>query len=212
MMQRPRSRPASPLMPDFAPLTSATIIGSMAVVPAYLYATYAAAGSSRRKRLGLTAGVLVYGFLTTLFVVEAQFWFDGPYVVPAVMLTSLAVPTVLVLLWPRFFVPDSIGLAWLVGVQAFRVIGGLYLLEYSRGNVGPEFAYWAGIGDVVTGIAAGMILLRFWRRGRMSHRAVLGMILFGLADFAWAYTIGVLSFETPIQVFSTDDLHATAAA
>ena len=43
----------------------------------------------------------------------------------------------------------------------------------------------------------------------MPRRAVYATILFGLADFAWAYAIGVLSFDTPIQRFSLDAVHAT---
>ncbi|MEM9651658.1 MAG: hypothetical protein AAGA65_06155 [Actinomycetota bacterium] len=194
---------------EFSTLSHVTIIGAMVIVPIYLFATYHAAGADRRKSLLLTLAVIIYSVVMTAFVVEWQDGFDSPYVVPVVMLTSLAIPPLLVLRWPDYFVPEQIGLDWLVGVQAFRVIGGLYLFEYGRGNVGPEFAYWAGIGDVVTGIAASGVLLFYWTTKRMPYRAVYATILFGLADFAWAYGIGVLSFETPLQVFSRDDLHAT---
>ncbi len=196
-------------MVEFSPFTTAVIVAAMAVVPFYLFATYRSAGVGRRRAGLLTIGVLVYGALATAFVVDWQFSFDGPYVVPAAMVASLAVPPLLVLRWPDVFVPAGIGLSWLVGVQAFRVIGGLYLFEHERGNVGPEFATWAGIGDVVTGVAASAVLLAFWTTGRMPRRAVYATILFGLADFAWAYAIGVLSFDTPIQVFSLDAVHAT---
>lgn len=196
-------------MVDFSPLTSVTIISAMAIVPAYLYATYQKAGASRRTLQSLTFGIVLYGAMMTAFVVDWQFSFDSPYVVPIVMLTSLAIPPILVLARPDYFVREGIGLSWLVGVQAFRVIGGLYLLEYSRGNVGPEFAYWAGIGDVVTGIAASAVLVDYWINKRMRRWAVYATILFGLADFTWAYGIGVLSFETPLQVFSLDVVHST---
>ncbi|MEM9204003.1 MAG: hypothetical protein AAGC53_20370 [Actinomycetota bacterium] len=196
-------------MVDFSLLTHVTIVGAMATVPFYLFATYRSAGATARTARVLTLAVIAYGAVMTAFVVEWQFSFDSPYVVPAVMLTSLAVPTIAVLARPNTIVPGGITLPWLIGVQAFRVIGGLYLFEYSRGNVGPEFAYWAGIGDVVTGLAASALLLVHWRTGEMPRKAVYATILFGLADFGWAYAIGVLSLETPIQVFALDDLHAT---
>ncbi|MEM8858337.1 MAG: hypothetical protein AAGD96_08455 [Chloroflexota bacterium] len=196
-------------MIEFSSLSYLTIISSMAVVPFYLFATYYFAGSGWRKASFLTVGIIVYGFVMTSFVLNWQFGFESPYVMPAVMLTSLAIPPILVLLWPNYFVPDGISLTWLLGVQAFRVIGGLYLFEQFRGNVGPEFAYWAGIGDVITGIAASAVLIFYWSTKRMPRWAVYGTILFGLADFAWAYGIGIFSFETPFQIFSLSAVHAT---
>ncbi|MEM7273959.1 MAG: hypothetical protein AAF547_12820 [Actinomycetota bacterium] len=196
-------------MVEFSLLTSVTIIAALAIVPIYFAATYRSAGVGWRTTLMLTTGIVLYGLVATLFVVEWQFAFDGPYVVPVVMVASLAVPPLVVLAWPDRLVPEGIGLPWLVGVQAFRVIGGLYLFEHARGNVGPEFAYWAGIGDVITGIAASALLVAYRLRGRMPRWAVYATILFGCADFAWAYAIGVLSFETPIQTFSLDAVHAT---
>lgn len=128
---------------------------------------------------------------------------------PAAMLICLAIPTLLVLAFPRFIVPEGIDLGWLIGVQAFRIVGGLYLVEHFRGNIGTTFAYWAGIGDVITGLVACFLLLQYWITGSMSRRLAFWTIVFGLADFAWAYGIGVLSFETPLQVFAIGETHAT---
>ena len=128
---------------------------------------------------------------------------------PIVILTSLALPPLLVLWRPTYFVPKGIDLGWLMGVQAFRVIGGLYLFEFFRGNVGAEFGYWAGIGDVITGIAAIILIIIYVRTGSMPRKWVFAIVLFGMADFAWAYGIGILSFDTPLQVFATDAVHAT---
>ncbi|MEM9464061.1 MAG: hypothetical protein AAGA90_01745 [Actinomycetota bacterium] len=196
-------------MVEFSPLTHLTIVSAMAIVPIYFFVTYRSAGVTTSAACRLTMAVVGFGALTTTFVASWQFSFDDPYVVPGVMLASLAVPTVVVLRWRTAFVPDGIGLPWLVGVQAFRVIGGLYLLEHTRGNVGTAFAWWAGIGDVVTGVAASALLVVQWRTGRMPPTAVVAMIVFGIADFAWAYGIGVLSFDTPLQVFAVDEVHAT---
>ncbi len=196
-------------MVEFSLISYIAIIISMASGPFYLFATYYFAGAGWRQARTMTIGLIVYGIVMTLFVLYWQFAFNNPYVVPGVMLTSLAIPPVLVLLWPNYFVPQGIDLGWLLGVQAFRVIGGLYLFEFFRGNVGPEFAYWAGIGDVITGIAAMVLLVVYGFTKRMPRWAVYCTIWFGIADFAWAYGIGVLSFETPFQIFSLDAVHAT---
>lgn len=196
-------------MNEFSIITHLVIISSMAIVPAYLFTTYLKAGIGWKKSLLLTLGIIAYSIVMLVFILRWQFVVNSHYLNSVIMLVSLALPPTLVLVWPHIFVPANISLSWLLGVQAFRVIGGLYLLEYFRGNVGPEFAYWAGIGDVITGIAASIILCVYWFKNTMSERAVFYTILFGLADFAWAYTIGILSFDTSYQLFSKQVVHAT---
>ncbi len=196
-------------MPDFSTLTNVLLVSSLASGPFYMFATYYFAGAGLRHALIMVAGLLVFSSVTLWFVFYGQFLAINPLVMPGVMLTSLAIPPLLVLIFPRFIVPDGIDLGWLMGVQAFRLVGGLYLLEHFRGNVGTAFAYWAGIGDVTTGLLASFLVLQYLRTGVMSQRLAFWTIIFGLADFAWAYGIGVLSFETPLQVFALGEVHAT---
>ncbi len=196
-------------MVEFSNLTYISIVVSMVSVPPYLFATYYLAGEGWRKALFLTIGVITYGYVMTSFVTNWQFQFDNIYIMPIVILSSLSLPPVLVSIWPNYFIPKGISLPWLLGVQAFRIIGGLYLFEYFRGNVGPEFAYWAGIGDVITGVAASIILIRYWFKKVFPRKAAYYTVLFGLADFAWAYGIGILSFDTPFQIFSLTSTHVT---
>jgi len=196
-------------MIEFSPLSITLVVAAMASGPFYLFANYHYAGVSLRQTLTMTAGLLIFASAIVWFVFVGQFMFANPYVMPAVMLTSLAIPPLLVLAFPNYFVPPGIGLGWLMGVQAFRLIGGLYLFEHFRGNVGTAFGYWAGIGDVLTGILASVLVLQYLITGSMSQRVAFWTIIFGLADFAWAYAIGVLSFETPLQVFAFGEVHAT---
>lgn len=196
-------------MPDFSMLTTVLLVSSLASGPFYMFGTYYFAGVGIRHTLIMVAGLFVFASAALWFVLSGQFLFDTPLVMPTVMLTFLAIPPLLVLAYPRFLVPEGMDVGWLIGVQAFRVVGGLYLLEHFRGNVGTAFAYWAGIGDVVTGLLACFLLLQYWRTGAMSHRLAFWTIIFGLADFAWAYGIGVTSFETPLQIFAIGELHAT---
>lgn len=196
-------------MPSFSTLSTALLISSLASGPFYMFGTYYFAGVGTRHALTMVAGLFVFSAASLWFVFFGQFLFENPLVMPVVMLTFLAIPPLMVLAFPRFIVPDGIDLGWLMGVQAFRVVGGLYLLEHFRGNIGAVFACWAGIGDVITGLLACFVLLQYWRTGSMSHRLAFWTIIFGLADFAWAYGIGVTSFETPLQVFAFGELHAT---
>lgn len=196
-------------MPDFSTLSTVLLVSSLASGPFYMFATYYFAGVGMRHALIMVAGLLIFSAASLWFVFIGQFLFANPLVMPAVMLTFLAIPPLLVLAFPRFIVPDGIDLGWLMGVQAFRLVGGLYLVEHFRGNVGTAFAYWAGIGDVVTGLLACLLLLQYWQTGSMSQRLAFWTIVFGLADFAWAYGIGITSLETTLQVFAVGELHAT---
>jgi len=196
-------------MADFSSLSTLLLAASLASGPFYMFATYYFAGVGIRHALIMVAGLLAFSAASLWFVFFGQFLFENPLVMPIAMLTFLAVPPVLVLVFPRFIVPDGMNLGWLMGVQAFRLVGGLYLVEHFRGNIGAAFAYWAGIGDVITGLLACTLLLQYLSTGSMSHRLAFWTIIFGLADFAWAYAIGVTSFETPLQVFAVGELHAT---
>ncbi|MEM9230956.1 MAG: hypothetical protein AAGB10_15250 [Pseudomonadota bacterium] len=196
-------------MPDFSNLSTVLLVSSLASGPFYMFGTYYFACVGMRHALTMVAGLFVFSAASLWFVFFGQFLFANPLVMPVVMLTFLAIPPLLVLAFPSFIMPEGIDLAWLMGVQAFRVVGGLYLLEHFRGNIGTAFAYCAGIGDVITGMLACFLLLQYWRTGAMSRRLAFWTIIFGLADFAWAYGIGVTSFDTPLQVFAFGQLHAT---
>lgn len=196
-------------MADFSPISAVLLLAALASGPFYMFATYYFARVGARHAMTMTLGLFVFAGAALWFMLTGQFLFSNPFVMPVVMLSFLAIPPLLVLAFPNYIVPPGIDLGWLMGVQAFRVVGGLYLLEYFRGNIGTTFAYWAGIGDIITGLLASGLLLQYWLTGAMSRRVAFWTILFGMADFAWAYGIGVLSFETPVQVFATGELHAT---
>ncbi|MEO0543093.1 MAG: hypothetical protein AAFY99_04660 [Pseudomonadota bacterium] len=196
-------------MSDFSTLSTVLLVSALASGPFYMFATYYFAGVGVRHASIMTIGLFVFAAATLWFIFFGQYLSSNPLVMPAFMLTCLAIPPLLVLAFPRFIVPDGIDLGWLIGVQAFRVVGGLYLIEHFRGNVGSEFAYWAGVGDVITGLLACALLVQYWVTGSMSLRLAFWTIIFGLADFAWAYGIGVLSFPTPIQIFAIGETHAT---
>lgn len=43
---------------------------------------------------------------------------------------------------------------WLVGIQTFRILGGVWLARYFAGQLPGLFALPAGFGDVATGLLA----------------------------------------------------------
>jgi hypothetical protein len=81
---------------------------------------------------------------------------------------------------------------WLIAIQAFRILGGIFLVRYAQGELPGVFALPAGIGDVATGLAAPLVAY-WWYAGKPYARsAAIAWNLFGMADLINAVAIGVL--------------------
>jgi hypothetical protein len=88
---------------------------------------------------------------------------------------------------------DATPPSWLVGLQLYRVLGGVFLVAWAQGRLASIFALPAGIGDVTTGLLALPAAYYLAARGRAGREAAIGWNLFGLIDFAIAVGIGILS-------------------
>ena len=87
----------------------------------------------------------------------------------------------------------------IIGLQIFRVIGGLFILEMFRGHIPDSFAMPAGIGDIIVG---GFALLLFVSYKKIPKSGIMALIAIGLADFTMAFFFGFTSFEGPAQLFA----------
>ena len=136
------------------------------------------------------------------------------------VLVPLALAALTAILWRNIQAQRIVSIVGLGVIVGCSVLLTMAVLRYDI--LAVEFGSWAvpfGISFVadrfavalvmITGILACFLVLQYLRTGAMSHRLAFWTIIFGLADFAWAYGIGVLSFETPIQVFAIGELHAT---
>ena len=93
---------------------------------------------------------------------------------------------------------------WLVGLQAYRGLGAIFLVLHGIGLLPGVFALPAGIGDVAVGLGAlgvaGAWAARTKRRGTLT--AVWNIL--GLADLAVAVGVGFLSAPTRLQLLALD--------
>jgi hypothetical protein len=92
----------------------------------------------------------------------------------------------------------------LISVQLFRPIGMIFVLEDVRGVLPSSFAQPAGWGDLLAGLTAAAVLLRY-PAGRVPPRAVILVAVVGIVDFVSAFFFGFTSSETPIQLFAFDN-------
>jgi len=82
---------------------------------------------------------------------------------------------------------------WLIGIQTFRMLGGLFLVRYFAGELPGLFALPAGIGDVATGVLAPFVAYAWYSGKRYARGAAIVWNLFGMADLVNAVVLGALT-------------------
>ena len=151
-------------------------------------------GESRRLRwIAGSAVVLAVWFIgIVLLAANGVFRTDAPRI-PAALLATLAAGYLL-LLWPAFrAIVGNIPQHWLIGIQTFRILGGVFLVRYFQGELPGIFAIPAGVGDILTGLAAPLVAY-WWFVGKPYARtAAIAWNVFGMADLVNAVLIGTLT-------------------
>ena len=96
----------------------------------------------------------------------------------------------------------SLPLQLIVGLNICRVFAIMFLLLAMQGRLSGPFPYSAGLGDIITGLAA-IPLLRLMLRQEANAGAIRAWNAFGLADLVVAIGLGVMSADgSLLQVFS----------
>ena len=96
----------------------------------------------------------------------------------------------------------SIDLHLLTAMQAWRVLGGMFLALYAFGLLPGAFAWPAGVGDVAVGLAAPFVLLAMVHGAPAWPRRVAWLNIAGLIDFAGAVGTGVLTSNTALGLLA----------
>jgi hypothetical protein len=90
----------------------------------------------------------------------------------------------------------------LIGLNAMRVFGAFFLLLAAAGRLSGPFPYFAGWGDVITGLVA-IPLAMHVVRGSASPARIFAWNAFGMLDLITAVTLGTLSSDGFVaQVFN----------
>jgi len=100
---------------------------------------------------------------------------------------------------------ERIPLHWLVRVQAYRVVGALFIVAWLQGDMPAEFALPAGIGDTLIGLAAPFVARRLQTEGPdRAGKAVLTWCALGIADLVVAVGCGLLTAPSTFQQLALD--------
>jgi hypothetical protein len=102
----------------------------------------------------------------------------------------------------------AIDLRWLTAIQAWRVIGVMFLAFYAFGLLPGLFAWPAGLGDAAVGLAAPFVLMAMLRDAPTWPRRLFWLNIAGLIDFADALGTGVLTSNSAIGFLADGLPHA----
>ncbi len=187
------------LMPAH-PVTVMVVVAALLVTPFHLLGTYVFSGASARKGAIVGAGFLVWGAVMTWVCLADGVRGRGPLgqlIIPVCWIT----PSAILVLGRRWFLSEPLSQRWLVGLQVWRVIGGVFLIEMVGRNIPGIFAYPAGIGDLLVGVLAVAVLVIHRSSATIPRGAVVAVLVLGVADFVSAFFFGFVSSEGPQQLF-----------
>jgi len=135
-------------------------------------------------------------------------FYRGPSRIPTIqygILIPIVAGVVLFWRWPALKrIVELVPQRWIVGVQAYRALGLIFLVLYAGGRMPGAFAWPAGVGDVITGLLAPVIGIAYARGWRGSAGMLRTWNLFGITDLIVATTTGFLTSPSPLQMLAFD--------
>jgi hypothetical protein len=131
---------------------------------------------------------------------------EGLPLLPIAIVVPLGVGLFLTLRSERLgAVLDAIPDSWLIGVQVYRVLGVVFLVQWARDLAPGLFALPAGIGDILTGLLALPVAAYVASRAVGARARAIGWNLFGISDLVLALALGVLTTPGPGQAMAFDN-------
>lgn len=95
----------------------------------------------------------------------------------------------------------GIPLQLLIGLNALRLLGVLFLLDFVAGSLNGPFPFFAGLGDMITGALAIPLALSVARSKAPSSRTIAKWNAFGTLDLIVAVGLGIASAAgSPLQL------------
>lgn len=187
---------------DYSILTEGVIVFTWAVPAWYMYITFRESGRSQRSAWFAFVVPLLWAALAWFLVKADLPWAESP-IFQARPLIIMGVSVSLTAAFSKRIIGTGLNQRWLIGLQLFRAIGMLFVLEWTRGNLPAVFALPAGWGDLAAAVTALYVLLRY-RDGEIPPAAIWAVAIVGLADAISAFFFGFFSSATPVQLFSLD--------
>ncbi len=188
----------------FSPLSELVILFFFATPFWHMLMVSREAKHSLQRTTTIAFCVLVWTLLSFVIVkYRADSLILGPDF-PARPLLYLIIVSTIAYIWRHSLLGSGVSQHLLIGLQLIRPIGLVFVVEYHTGTLPGIFALPAGYGDLLTGLIAAYILIRFWNQTIPKFWVIL-VATVGLLDFVSAFFFGFTSSETPIQLFAFDN-------
>ncbi len=184
------------------PITTIAIIFVTFVCIAYFIPLY---NSINQNKKGIKISFFVAFWAAIMFYLSTSNAIDvlGQFR-PALVLVSWIIPSFIAILKKDWFSEHKFSQKWLVGLQMFRVVGGVFILEIFTGRVPAIFAYPAGLGDLFVGISAMVGLYIYRKNNNLPNRLVKFILWIGIIDLLSALFFGVTTGNNPAQLFFSE--------
>lgn len=156
------------------------IIGCRILAPVLLFGVCLYRYKAQMAALTLTAWMLA-SFIIGASDAYQPYWIPFLAFTPPLMLWALRTHV------RRYF--SQIPVAWLIGLQAFRCLGAMFVLLWLQGLFPAYFALPVGLGDLVVGLGA-ISLWLLHRQGRCRASWLWLWCVFGIADHLLAIALG----------------------
>jgi hypothetical protein len=192
----------------FAVLIIAVMIATVAAVgKGFVRSAAASAGAAGHRTSAVRLVMPLLGGWLVLAVALAAtgFFVTDPSEAPRIAwaLVPLAVGIALLAASPGFRgAIDAVPPDRLIGVQVYRVLGGVFIVGWALGILPAAFALPAGLGDILVGVAAPLVAKNLRSGHRAPRRLAILWNVVGLADLVAAVTLGVLSSPGWLQRLS----------
>jgi hypothetical protein len=186
------------------------LIGSIVVIATIVFGLRNALANSdwpepgRTRTIRWSTVVLIGWFLFSLALGLAGAYQAGAERIPTIQY-GVAIP-ILIGAWLIWRSPtvsrmiDVVPQPWIIGVQLYRVLGGIFLVLYATDQMPGLFAWPAGIGDIIVGLLAPMVALAYARDPSRNVSLVRGWNIFGILDLVVAVTTGFIT--SPSALFT----------
>jgi len=140
-----------------------------------------------------TTLVLAAWLVAIMLLAGNNFFSSGvlPPRIPMAMGLTLAFGYLLLLSTSFRGIIAAIPQHWLIGIQTFRILGGVFIVRYLQGELPAFFAIPAGVGDMLTGVFAPLVAYWLYSGKSYARGAAIAWNLFGMADLIDAVAIGV---------------------
>lgn len=189
---------------------SIAIIAANIVVPIVAWVAFRKVARRSAKELVAPSFIFFALWVVAAFTLSVRGFFLGaggtgvPRIVYALIPLSVGYIAYLSLRSVRA-VADQIPLHWIIGLQLYRALGVVFLVEWMLGALPGAFALPAGIGDIAVGLATPWVAARVKAGAPRSRELAIRWNVFGIADLVVAVTLGVTTTPGPLHLFAVDN-------